>query len=126
MGRIVDYPCSRDDACGRKISKEIVMRALIACVFLCFGAVPAAAVAIAPACPRPASAVTHRPPSPQLLAARQVERQACAADRAAFCAGVPPGCGRPMQCLRAHAGELSSGCMNAITQLRAAARAEPR
>jgi hypothetical protein len=102
------------------------MRALIACVFLCFGVVPAAAVTIVPACPRSASPAPQRPPSAQLLAARQTERQTCAADMSAFCAGVPPGCGRPMQCLKAHAAQLSPGCTNAIIQLRAAARAEPR
>ena len=59
-------------------------------------------------------------PTPALMAARQTERQACAADLRQFCANVPRGCGRPMQCLRAHAVELSAGCTAAMAQLRAA------
>lgn len=102
------------------------MRALAASIVFCLGLVaqPAVAVTIAPTCPRPAG--SRPPPSAQLLAARQVERQACAADMSAFCADVPRGCGRPMQCLRAHAGQLSPACTNAIVQLHATARAQPR
>ncbi len=93
------------------------MRACFICaaVFLSI-ALPAAAQVSPQACNRPASV-----PSQQVLAARSVERQACAADRAAFCGGVAPGCGRPMQCLRAHGGQLSSGCQTALEQLHAAA-----
>jgi len=60
------------------------------------------------------------PPSAVLVAARHMERQACAADMTRFCANVPHGCGRPMQCLRSHSTELSSGCTNAMAQLHAA------
>jgi hypothetical protein len=93
---------------------------LIAAVFLTI-ALPAAAQVSPQACHRPAS-VSRPAPTPQMLAARSVERQACAADQAAFCGGVAPGCGRPMQCLRAHGGQLSSGCRSALEQLHAAAR----
>jgi hypothetical protein len=68
-------------------------------------------------CPHPARST---PPSAVVLAARQTERQVCAADTAKFCGNVPRGCGRPMQCLRAHQGELSAACVNAIAQLHAA------
>jgi hypothetical protein len=97
------------------------MRACFICaaVFLSI-ALPAAAQVSPQACNRPSS-VPRPAPTPQVLAARSVERQACAADRAAFCGGVAPGCGRPMQCLRAHGGQLSSGCQTALEQLHAAA-----
>ena len=41
-------------------------------------------------------------------AAAQLAR--CAGDRERFCSDVPPGGGRLLGCLRAHAGELSEGC----------------
>jgi hypothetical protein len=68
-------------------------------------------------CPHPGRAET---PSPALIAARQAEHRACAADMTRLCANVPHGCGRPMQCLRAHTAELSADCTTAMTQLRAA------
>jgi hypothetical protein len=67
----------------------------------------------------------HAPPNPQVVAARRAERQACAADMATYCGSVPPGCGRPMQCLRAHTGQLSAGCSNAMMAVRAANREAP-
>jgi hypothetical protein len=69
-------------------------------------------------CPHPTT--QRAAPSPALLAARRAEHQACAADLTKFCAKVPRGCGRPMQCLRAHTAELSSVCTSAIAQLHAA------
>jgi hypothetical protein len=57
--------------------------------------------------------------SPQFMAAKRAERQACAADVAAFCANVPKGCGRPKQCLKAHAAQLSPACTSAWQNLRA-------
>ena len=68
------------------------------------------------------------PPSAAVLAARRNERQVCAGDMAKFCANVPRGCGRPMQCLRAHAGEVSGACAGAMAALRSAhaqARSNP-
>ena len=41
-------------------------------------------------------------------AAAQLAR--CAGDRERFCSEVPPGGGRLLGCLRAHAPELSEGC----------------
>jgi hypothetical protein len=69
-------------------------------------------------CPHPTARST--PPSAAVLAARQTERQVCAADMAKFCGNVPRGCGRPMQCLHAHQGELSAACVNAMARLHAA------
>jgi hypothetical protein len=89
---------------------------LLFCLFI----VPAAAQTPPPQCTR--SGASH-PPSPQVLAARQQERQACAADMAKFCNDVPPGCGQRMQCLRAHSPQVSSNCSSAMIAVRAAARA---
>ena len=73
-----------------------------------------------------ASTVCRRAPhtasgsaSPQIKAARHAERQACAADMATYCSNVPKGCGRPKQCLKAHAAQLSPDCQNAWQNLRA-------
>ena len=74
-------------------------------------------------CPHPSARST--PPSAAVLAARQTERQACSADMTRLCANVPRGCGRPMQCLRAHQAELSAACAGALAQLHAA-RAQSR
>jgi len=66
------------------------------------------------------SAVRGAPPSAFVLAARRNERQACATDMARFCANVPRGCGRPMQCLRAHAAAVTGACAGAMAELRSA------
>jgi hypothetical protein len=74
------------------------------------------------------SGVRSAPPNAAVLAARRNERQACATDMAKFCANVPRGCGRPMQCLRAHAAAVSGACAGAMTALRSAhaqARSNP-
>jgi len=60
------------------------------------------------------------PPNAAVLAARRNERQACATDMARFCANVPRGCGRPMQCLRAHAAAVTGACAGAMAELRSA------
>jgi hypothetical protein len=78
---------------------------------------PAPAQPAPVSCPHPGRVET---PSPALIAARQAEHRACAADMTRFCANVPHGCGRPMQCLKTHAAELSAVCTTAMTQLRAA------
>ena len=46
--------------------------------------------------------------------AQQAVRQACAADFAKICAGVEPGDGRLMACVRGHFAELSAPCQNAL------------
>jgi hypothetical protein len=99
------------------------MRTTVLLPFFLLALSSAAAAQPAPAqpapvsCPHPGRAET---PSPALVAARQAEHRACAADMTRLCAGVPHGCGRPMQCLRAHTTELSATCTTAMTQLRAA------
>ena len=95
---------------------------VISTLFL-IAAFPAAAQVSPQACNRPVS-VPRPAPTSQVLAARSVERQACAADQAAFCGGVAPGCGRPMQCMRAHSNQLSSSCRTALEQLHAASIAK--
>lgn len=84
---------------------------------------PAAAQTSSSNCPHPA--IQRAAPTAAVLAARRTERQACAADITKFCANVLPGCGRPMQCLRSHASELSAPCTGAIAALHAA-RAQSR
>jgi hypothetical protein len=70
-------------------------------------AVSSPVVAQTPAnCPNPSA--VHRTPSPQRVAAMQSMRQACAADEAQFCAGVPAQCGQRHQCMMAHAAQLSA------------------
>jgi hypothetical protein len=46
--------------------------------------------------------------------AQQAMHQACAADFAKICAGVQPGEGRVMACVREHFGQLSAPCQNAL------------
>jgi hypothetical protein len=46
--------------------------------------------------------------------AQQAVRQACTADFAKVCAGVEPGEGRVMACVREHFGQLSASCQNAL------------
>ena len=42
-------------------------------------------------------------------------RAACGEDLQRFCAGVPPGGGRLVQCLSSHAGELLAACGDMVT-----------
>ncbi len=62
-------------------------------------------------------------PSPEMVAARQAARQACAPDVAKFCADAQAGGGAVMQCVREHRSELSPTCSDALGALRAARRA---
>ncbi|HEX9159123.1 MAG TPA: hypothetical protein VF835_02755 [Rhizomicrobium sp.] len=94
---------------------EKIALVLAAALALC---APAAAQTPPTGCPH--RSVQSAPPPPAVIAARKAERQACAADMAKFCANVAPGCGRPMQCMRAHASQLSAACTGAQAQLRAA------
>ena len=55
--------------------------------------------------------------SPQMQAARQAIRQACAADMQKLCAGQE---GREaMSCLRDKPDQVSAGCRDAMTKMRA-------
>jgi hypothetical protein len=46
--------------------------------------------------------------------AQQAVRQDCAADFTKVCAGVQPGEGRVMACVKEHFGQLSAPCQNAL------------
>lgn len=50
-------------------------------------------------------------------------RAACQADLTTLCAGVQPGGGRIMQCLKAHKDQISAGCKSAIAERMAEKRA---
>ena len=74
---------------------------------------------LSPACQSAVGAISggggHRPPNPRPA---ETPRQACAGDYRMFCAGVRPGGGRAMMCLREHAMELSPECQEALQSLR--------
>jgi predicted outer membrane protein len=93
-----------------------MMKALILAASL--AALPALAQDNAPPqqnAPQGASTAT-----PEVRAARQAMRQACAPDAATFCKDVQPGGGKIMACLREHRTELSAGCQAAWQNVRAA------
>ncbi len=95
-----------------------------------FAAVPAIAqTAPAPQSTPPGYGVTtpsaaRAPASPEVVAARDTARQACAADVAKLCADVQSGGGKVMQCVRQHRADVSPGCSSALGALRDARRAE--
>ena len=51
-------------------------------------------------------------------------RQACSADVQRLCAGVQPGAGRILQCMRTHKTELSPDCQSALAQVAAQLKAK--
>ena len=64
-----------------------------------------------------AGAAAAQPAAPGL-------REACGADVQKLCAGIQPGGGRILQCIKAHAADVSAGCKTAIAQAMAARKAE--
>ena len=72
-----------------------------------------AAVALSPA------AMAQGTPNPAVQAA-------CHGDVQRFCTGVQPGGGRIGQCLKAHARELSPGCVDAVRASRRAQQPPPQ
>jgi hypothetical protein len=52
--------------------------------------------------------------APAAAIAQQAVHQICAADFMKVCAGVQPGEGRIMACVREHFGQLSGPCQNAL------------
>lgn len=64
------------------------------------------------------------PTSAQRAAAGAV-RDACSADYGRVCSGVRPGGGRILQCMEAHAAELSPACRAALAQARQSRGAVP-
>jgi len=78
---------------------------------------PPAVAAPAPAPPPPAAAAPVYPPmSPRQEMA--VLRWSCGRDFRALCAGVPPGGGRVIACLRANGPSLSPQCRQALMTAR--------
>jgi len=57
---------------------------------------------------------------PEMKAAHQSLRQACAEDVKALCDGLQPGGGKIMRCLKEHKDKLSQSCKDATTSLHAA------
>src|SRR5690349_9885613 len=51
---------------------------------------------------------------PQVSPAQSDPRTACAADVQKFCAGVQPGGGRVLACLKQHKDQVSDGCKQAV------------
>jgi hypothetical protein len=110
-------PARRWQSCP-VVFRESAMWSKSLCVMaVLFLAGPALAQTSSSACQRPER--EHAAASPQHVAARQAMHQACAADLAKYCANVPKGCGRPMQCLKAHESEVSGQCAQAQQNLHA-------
>jgi hypothetical protein len=57
---------------------------------------------------------------------RERVRQACAADIQRLCAGVQPGGGQLVRCIREHRSELSPACQEALAAARAARSTQSR
>jgi ABC-type uncharacterized transport system involved in gliding motility auxiliary subunit len=70
---------------------------------------PPAAQTPAPSPPAPSPAA----PAPSQQAAAEA-RAACATDIQNFCAGVQPGGGRILACLKQHKDQVSDGCKQAV------------
>jgi hypothetical protein len=64
-----------------------------------------------PSAQPPAQPPSAQAPSQQAVAAA---RAACATDIKNFCAGVQPGGGRILACLKQHKDQVSDGCKQAI------------
>jgi hypothetical protein len=62
-------------------------------------------------------------PSPEMQAAMQNMRQACAADQKSLCADKQPG-RESMMCLRDNADKVSQGCKDAMAKARAARQSQ--
>jgi len=72
---------------------------------------------------QPPSGPGGSPPTPEMQAARQAMRQACAADVKTLCEGKE---GREaMMCLRDNVEKVSAPCKDAMMKMRAARQAAP-
>ena len=85
--------------------------ALAAALSLCLAGL--AQAQSAPQSPAQPSAV---PPASR--ATQRAVVRACAADMKTLCAGVMPGGGRILQCMRDNAAKLSTGCQDAVVKAR--------
>jgi hypothetical protein len=71
----------------------------------------------------PAGGADRPAPSPEMMAARQAMRQACAADMKTLCDGKM---GREaMMCMRENAEKVSQPCKDAMAKMRAARQPPP-
>lgn len=83
------------------------------------GALALAGAAFAQQPPPPGPGGGGGPPSPEMQAARQAMREACAADAQKLCADKQ---GREMMmCLRDNADKTSQGCKDAMAKMRSLA-----
>lgn len=83
-------------------------------------ALPALAQGTETAQPAP---MAHGPVTPEVQAARQAVRQACAGDIATFCKDIQPGGGKVAMCLKDHKADISAACKTAWQNLHAARKA---
>jgi hypothetical protein len=77
----------------------------------------AAATATAPTATAAPAAMPFVPRRLRLIEEMAILR-ACGGDQRTFCAGVPPGGGRIVECLAKNASSLSPGCSGALAQAR--------
>jgi hypothetical protein len=87
-----------------------------------FAAVALAGAAFAQQPPPGGGGGPGGPPSPEMQAARQAMREACAADMKANCADKQPG-RETMMCMMQNQDKLSQGCKDAMAKMRAARQA---
>jgi hypothetical protein len=66
----------------------------------------------------PAAQPTPAQPTPAQLRVMQAVRVACQPDVQKLCAGIQPGGGRIVACLKEHKEEVSDGCKQAIAKAR--------
>lgn len=64
------------------------------------------------------AAIAQSPVSPAAGEITPALRAACEGDYKRLCAGVQPGGGRILQCLKTHGNEVSEGCRTALSEHR--------
>jgi hypothetical protein len=72
-----------------------------------------------PSAPPASAPPSSTPPPPAQAPSQQAvadARAACATDIQNFCAGVQPGGGRIIACLKQHKDQVSDGCKQAVTK----------
>lgn len=77
--------------------------------------ITALALSLGLACTALAQAPGGRPPSPEMMAAREAMQKACSADMQKLCSGKE---GREaMQCMRGSQDKVSAGCKDAMSKM---------
>jgi hypothetical protein len=84
---------------------------------------PPPTVQAAPAAAPPAATAARKPSPAQRQAEAKAIGQACRADYRVHCAGIPPGGGASLACLKRNARTLSRGCLAALVAAPAPAQA---